>query len=514
MSMIDQVRSHDWAATPLGPMHAWPQALRTAVDIALGSRHPMFVAWGPSLTFVFNDAYAPLLGTRAPTALGMPFQVLWRDIWPDIEPLVEVAMGGGATWSEDLPLVMTRNGFAETAYFTFSYSPVRDESGGIGGMFCAVTETTAKVVAEAALRDSEARFRNMAEHAPVMIWVTDPEGACTYVNREWRAMTGQSEAEALGFGWLDATHPDDRAGATDAFLRANGARAPFGIEYRLRRADGAYRWVVDAAAPRFGGSGQFLGYIGSVVDLTERREIEQALREAAARKDEFIAMLAHELRNPLAPLANALALLRRTGTPSEVGAAMLELAHRQCRQLGRLVDDLLEASRITRGLIELKPRSVDLALLARQSVEARMSGIEEKAQTIDCRFPDGPATIVADPARIVQVLDNLIANAQKFTPHGGRIWVELQPRDRGWELAVRDDGVGIELQQQGRLFEMFSQIDATLERSQGGLGIGLALVRRLVELHGGTVVAHSDGTGRGSTFRVWLPGPGGSPADA
>ena len=391
------MRRHDWSASPLGDPSTWPQSLRSVVGLLLGSKFPMFVAWGGDLGFLYNDPYAQILGAKHPRALGRCFRDIWSEIWPDIEPLIDAALAGQATFQENLPLVMNRQGFDEQTWFTFSYSPVRDESGAVAGMFCACVETTEQVAAERrlresednyrhavdlspqtvwtarpdgqldhvgprwhewtgttglgaswgeaihpddlapsvaawtqsvssgepydiehrvrfrdgsyrwmhsrayprrdeaggvarwygttedihaakateeALRESEARFRNMADHAPVMMWVTDPSGYCTYLNRRWYEFTGQGSEEALGLGWTKATHPDDEKFAEEAFLSANAARAPFRIEYRLRRADGAYRWAIDAASPRFGEDGAFLGYVGSVIDIDERKQAE------------------------------------------------------------------------------------------------------------------------------------------------------------------------------------------------------------------------------------------------
>ncbi|QAY75107.1 PAS domain S-box protein [Sphingosinicella sp. BN140058] len=277
-----RMRAQDWSCSPLGDPERWPQALRLIVDLMLSSKFPMFVAWGPELGFLYNDAYAEILAAKHPAALGARFQEIWLEIWPDIVPLVDAAMAGRATFREDLPLRMRRKGYDEQTWFTFSYSPVRDESGAVAGMFCACTETTGRIVAERAVSESEMRFRNMADHAPVMMWVTDTDGYCSYLNRGWYEFTGQSAEEAQGFGWLDATHPDDRTAAEETFRKANAARAPFRIEYRLRRADGTYRWALDAAAPRFGEDGTYLGYVGSVIDIDARRESEERQRESEA----------------------------------------------------------------------------------------------------------------------------------------------------------------------------------------------------------------------------------------
>ncbi|RYG88946.1 MAG: PAS domain S-box protein [Alphaproteobacteria bacterium] len=274
------MRSQDWSASPLGQPDRWPHSLRLIIGLMMSSKFPMFVAWGQELGFVYNDAYAPILGNKHPAALGRRFHDVWSEIWDDIYPLIASALAGEATYRHDLPLLMRRNGFDEQTWFTFSYSPVYGENGEIDGVFCACTETTGRIKAEQALRESEARFRNMADHAPVMMWVTDPSGYCTYLNRSWYEFTGQTSNEAEGYGWLDATHPDDKEEVERVFREANAAKAPFRVEYRLRRSDGSYRWTLDAAAPRFGEDGMYLGYVGSVIDIDARRESEDRQRES------------------------------------------------------------------------------------------------------------------------------------------------------------------------------------------------------------------------------------------
>jgi len=280
--VAQRMRDLDWSTSPLGDPEGWPQSLSLVVSLMLSSKFPMFVAWGPQLGFLYNDAYADILGAKHPQAIGQPFQEVWSEIWTDILPLIQAAMSGNAIYRQDLPLLMLRRGFEEQTWFTFSYSPVRDESGHVAGMFCACTETTARVLAEHAVIESEARFRNMADHAPVMMWVTDPSGHCTYINRAWHDFTGQTQEDAQGFGWLEATHPEDKIEAERIFLEANATRSPFRAEYRLRRHDGTYRWALDAAAPRFDDNGEFLGYVGSVIDIDARREVEDRQRRSEA----------------------------------------------------------------------------------------------------------------------------------------------------------------------------------------------------------------------------------------
>lgn len=527
------MRAHDWSGSPLGLVSTWPQSLRSVVSLLLNSKFPMFLAWGDELGFLYNDSYAAILGAKHPHALGRPFREIWAEIWPDISPLIDAALRGEATYRENLPLVMNRKGFDEQTWFTFSYSPAYDESGRVAGMFCAVAETTGQVLAERAvrksearlrgvldgmgesfalldhefriadmnaealrlegrpaeevigkthweahsdadpalgelfrramvervpashehryvwpdgrvnwlaariypvaeglavfysditgrklaeeqlresearlsalfaqasagiaqtdltgrflsvndrycqmvcrtreellrlrmqdlthpedlsvnmplfraataggppfeiekryirpdgairwmrnsvagvrgstgaiesmlaicidvtdrrvaeerLRESEARFRNMADHTPAMLWVTDPSGYCTYLNARWYEFTGQVTGSGEAFGWLDAVHPDDRAAAQAAFVTANAEQRDYRIEFRVRRADGVYRWTIDAAAARFSDAGEYLGYVGSVIDIDERREIENALREANERLEERV----------------------------------------------------------------------------------------------------------------------------------------------------------------------------------------------------------------------------------
>jgi PAS domain S-box-containing protein len=284
------MRRLDWSASPLGPPKGWPASLRTVVGLMLACRFPMFVAWGPGLGFLYNDGYEPILGAKHPHAMGRPFREVWAEIWPDIAPLIDRALAGEATWAENMHLVMERHGYPEETWYTFSYSPVRDETGAIAGMFCTCTETTGQLLAdrqraaaEAALRESEARFRTMADHAPVMIWTTDPDGHCAYLNRRWYEFTGQAPGAGEGFGWLDAMHPADRPRAGASFRKANTARAPFMSDYRLRRADGSFAFVLDTAAPRFGEQGEYLGYIGSVIDISDRQQAAAAVAGSEAR---------------------------------------------------------------------------------------------------------------------------------------------------------------------------------------------------------------------------------------
>ncbi|UQA57492.1 ATP-binding protein [Polyangium aurulentum] len=354
------------------------------------------------------------------------------------------------------------------------------------------------------LRESEERFRTMADTAPVSIWVADLSGWCEYVNANWRRFTGQSLEEAQDRGWLDAVHPDDRPRVAENFAAAVASCKPFKTEYRLRRADGAYRWVLDNGVPQPDDDGGFVGYIGSCIDITERKQAEEMQAEADRRKDEFLAMLAHELRNPLAPMRTALHLIRTRGggTPSE---RHLQILERQTNNLARLVDDLLDVSRLTRGKIELRKERLDVASAVSRALDATRGLIEGRRHEVSVLLPDEPIHVIADAVRLEQVLVNLLTNAAKYTDPGGRIAVHVQRTGGSVELRVSDNGAGIAPPMLERVWHIFQQAERTLDRAQGGLGIGLSIVRRLVELHGGTVEAQSQGLGHGSTFIVRLP---------
>ncbi len=256
----------------------WPVALKTTFGSMVAAPHQIILFWGPDYIALYNEAYAPAIGLNHPDAFGRPARLYWSELWDDLKPLLDQVMNDGeAVFIKDRPFYVERYGRPETVTFDISYSAVPDEMGKTAGVLCIVNDTTERVQAEQRLKESEARFRNMADHAPVMMWVVDDGGKCTYLNTKWYEFTGQSVEEAEGFGWLDATHPDDKDAATKIFLDALAKRAAFRLEYRLRRHDGVYRWAIDAAEPRFSSEGTFLGYIGSVIDIDERHEMERKL---------------------------------------------------------------------------------------------------------------------------------------------------------------------------------------------------------------------------------------------
>ena len=380
----------------------------------------------------------------------------------------------------------------------------------IGGIAIDITE---RVRFEQHLRESEARFRNMANNAPVPIWLNGLEG-CEFVNREFERLWGLSLEDLAGTRWADLVHPDDREQYIATYRDAFQRQVTFEAQCRLRAVSGEYRWVKTKAAPRFTESGTFLGFVGCSVDITDIKQSENALRQADRRKDEFLAVLAHELRNPLAPIRTGLELLRHLGLndgPLEEICATME---RQTHQMVRLIDDLLDVSRITRGTMELRKHVCTLDSIVESAVEAVQPIITEAGHQLHVDLPSQRIVLEADSTRLAQVLSNLLNNAAKYMPPGGEIWLTVQQRDESLEITVRDTGIGIPPDMLNSIFEMFTQVDRTLERSHSGLGIGLTLVKRLVEMHGGTVQARSPGHGQGSEFSVTLPLPKLQPDDA
>ncbi|MBX6312714.1 MAG: PAS domain S-box protein [Isosphaeraceae bacterium] len=381
--------------------------------------------------------------------------------------------------------------------------PLRDDEGNVRGYLKILRDMTREKRAEEALRESEARFRSMADSAPVMIWMADVQGRRTYFNKPWLDFTGRTPAEDLPAAWLDSVHPDDRERCTAAFGAAFEDRTSVDVEYRLRRSDGEYRWVFDRASPLFSHEGELTGYIGSGIDITDRKHAEEALKDADRRKNEFLAMLAHELRNPLAAINNAVQLTLRPGDEDnlEWSKGVIE---RQAKHLARLLDDLLDVARITQGKIQLRKEPLDLSTVIARAVEVVRPLFERRRHTLTLAVAHGQLPVFADPTRMEQILVNLLTNAAKYTEEEGSISLTAY-RDGEIIVSVKDNGHGIPPEMLPRVFELFAQVDRTIDRSQGGLGIGLTLARSLVRMHGGEIRAVSEGPGKGSEFTIRLP---------
>ncbi|MGV0108487.1 phosphate regulon sensor histidine kinase PhoR [Nostoc sp. DSM 114160] len=387
------------------------------------------------------------------------------------------------------------------------------------GVSIFVTDISDRKQAEKALQESEEKFRNMADNAPFMVWVTDTNSYCTYLSQSWYDFTGQSEEMGLGFGWLNAVHPEDYNDVRNIFLEASSSYSAFRLEYRLRRKDGKYRSCIDAANPWFGVDGEFKGYIGSVIDITERKvaeaerdrllELEQAARTEAERanriKDEFLAVLSHELRSPLNPILGWARLLQTREFDTAAIKKAIATIERNAQLQAQLIEDLLDVSRILQGKLNLKMLPVNLVPVIEAGLETVRLAAEAKNIQIQTMLDASFGQVLGDSGRLQQVIWNLLSNAVKFTPEGGKIDIQLEYVDAEAQITVSDTGKGISPEFLPYVFEYFRQADGTTTRKFGGLGLGLAIVRHLTELHGGTIQAESLGEGQGAIFRVRLP---------
>lgn len=356
-----------------------------------------------------------------------------------------------------------------------------------------------------------ADFSQFADATPLLMWMSDAEGH-RHVNRAYREFLGVAESEMGDDEWTRFIHPDDREGYLDAYRNATALHEPFEQKFRFRRADGVYRWMKTMGVPRMQ-NGEFVGYVAYKVDVTDLKEAERELHEASREKNNFLAMLAHELRTPLAAIRNAVQVIgHERGTP-ELTARSKSVIERQTTQMVRMVDDLLDLSRLTRGTFHLRRQRMDLLDALRQAIDATAHEREASKHELVLDVPKHPIYVEGDAARLQQVFANLLSNAARYTPRGGHVWISVNvqqshernstdpPAGARASVHVRDDGIGIDPKLLAHVFNLFSRIE-----SHGtGLGIGLSLSSRLVALHGGVLSAYSAGHDKGSKFTVHVP---------
>lgn len=568
-----------------------------------------------------NPVAEHLTGWAQAEAKGKPLEVVYDAIDEATRQPIRVPLdcGTGSTPFERPRSLILRSRRGMETPIDDNVSPIRDGDGKVIGCVLTFRDVVAR-------RQEDRRFREMADAAPVLIWISDAQGQRIWFNTRWLEFVGGAAQGEDAGGWTDNVHPEDLDRCVSTHAHAFDRRESFALEYRLRRFDGEYRWVLDNGIPRFGDGGEFLGYLGSCVDISSSRDASERLRslvetvldgivtmdsdgrietinpagevlfgytaaeivgqnvgmlmpepfqaehntyisryletgeakvigigrevegrrkdgstfpmdlsvsefvlgerryftgvvrditeqqltltklqEADRRKDEFLATLAHELRNPLAPLVSGLELLKLVQTKDPSMVQIRGLLERQVALLVRLVDDLLDVSRVSSGKLRLDMETVDLAQVLEIAIETAWPLIEAGGHELTVAITPEPVPVRGDSTRLAQLFVNLLNNAAKYTTEAGHIQLALERHGTEAVVRVRDNGIGIPAHQLPDIFEMFSQTDHALGRAQGGLGIGLSLVKGLVGLHGGTIEASSEGINLGSEFVVRLP---------
>jgi PAS domain S-box-containing protein len=519
--MAQRVREYAWHNTPLGPAEAWPEGLRATVDMLLANRFPMMALWGLDLIQIYNDAYRDIIGLKHPTALGQPTHDCWPELRASRTPNLERVWRGETTGSVDAHHTVTRHGTPEDAWFTDSCSPLRDAKGAVVGILITVLETTEQVRSVAALRASEERFRTLVQNVrDYAIFMLDADGHVS----EW----SDGAARVLGYGGkavigrhASIFYPPEeaRGGTPQRELEQARQKGRFESEgWRLRR-DGTRFWANEIATAIRDANGTVLGFTKVSRDLSEQKEMqeqrEQLLDEATAAraeaekanraKDDFLITLSHELRTPLAPILLWGRALRAGMVPEhEVDRAVDAIVLSAESQL-QLIEDLRDLSRLKSGRLQLDRRSNSVEAVARAALEVIGPSANAKGVTVELDMPPDLGDAMFDRGRFQQVLWNLLSNAVKFTPEGGRVSLRVRKHAGQLEAVVADTGQGIEAEFLPHLFQRFRQAEMRERRRYAGLGVGLALCRHLVALHGGTVEGHSEGAGHGAVFIVRIP---------
>jgi signal transduction histidine kinase/FixJ family two-component response regulator len=528
------MRELDWSKTPVGAVETWPQSLRTAVSMLLESRFPMYIAWGKDFTQFYNDGYRPILGsTKHPAALGLSTRETFREIWSIIGPMFEGVMEGTAVGFDDFMLPLDRHGFVEECYFIFSYSPIRDETGLVGGVLVTVTETTERVLGERrlkTLRELSARTadkkttedamrvvgetlaENPADLLFSLVYLSEGQGAQlatkarigsdVVVSDELIANVIETNTSIVfDVPVVELPPAPDQLPPRQAVaipIAHAGENRPAGVLVAGLSArllfDAAYRSFLELVAA------QIASALASARAFQEAKARADALAEIDRAKTAFFSNISHEFRTPLtlmlAPMEDALA----NGT---LGGDELRSAHRNALRLLKLVNSLLDFSRIEAGRVQASFEQVDLASLTADIASQFRAAVEKAGLRFEVVTDALVEPVFVDREMWEKIILNLLSNAFKFT-FEGEIRVELRSRDHRVELVVRDTGVGVPASEVSRLFERFHRVEGTRSRTYEGSGIGLALVQELVKMHGGTVGVQSE-LGKGTAFTVSIP---------
>jgi PAS domain S-box-containing protein len=458
------------------------------------------VRWSPEAESVF--------GWTATEVVGKQIGEL-RMVYEEDAHLVEGVMADMLSGARPRNVNKNRNRRKDGSVIHCEWynSTVMDSDGNVAAVLSLVLDVTELRQAEEARNETEQRLLMAQDAANAGTWEWDLQTGANYWSEPlWKIYGLDPGTTTPSYeAWRTTIHPDDVADAERAVQQAAGEGSIINAEWRVLDRDGTERWLMSRGQPVRDSGGAVVSYIGIVIDITARKRAEQALRESDRRKNEFLALLSHELRNPLAPICNSLYVLERANPGSDQARRAEAIIRRQTAQLTRLIDDLLDITRVSRDKVQLRCCSIDLNAVVGHAVEDHRSLFEDKGITLETTLAAEPLSIDGDEVRLAQVVGNLLFNAVKFTPKGGRIFVTTSKVGDLARLRVVDNGVGIEPAMLGQLFQPFMQADTTLDRNTGGLGLGLALVKGLVELHGGRVEVRSDGPQKGAEFLVDLP---------
>jgi len=449
-----------------------------------------------------NRAFTERAGMRRRSVIGRTVrEVVSERAYRVVKPELTRALAGERVLFEKLVPYYAMG----ERYVRIEYIPELDAHGAVRGVVEVIVDLTQRRRAEEALRESEARLATLTAAVPAMLFSTTAEGCIDYVNDTFFEYSGLSREVSVAPAWQKIVEPDDLPRVLASWDASVRTGQDLNVECRLRRADGTYRWFKGYAAQlrdeRRGAS----KWLGVALDIDDQKKAEATLQDANRRKNEFLAMLAHELRNPLAPIRNSAHILQMLSVGEPRLKTTTEMIGRQVSHMARLIDDLLDVARITQGKITLRREPLELMPLLYNAVESVRPFIDARGHELRIEPPAAPVYLEADATRLTQVVTNLLSNATKYTDAGGRISLSVRQDGEQIVIVVRDTGIGISAELMPDLFNPFTQSDRSLDRSQGGLGIGLSLVKRLVEMHGGEVKGFSAGLGKGSTFTVRLP---------
>ncbi len=403
------------------------------------------------------------------------------------------------------------NGELVEVYFNFVYSPLRGGAGAVEGVLVAGFEVTAEVRARREIEEAQRLFKSVVDNVPELAWAARPDGYIDFYNQRWYDYTGTTPEEMAGWGWRAVHDPALLDSVMAHWQKSLEQGIPFEMEFPIRGADGRFQWFLTRVRPLRDAEGTIVRWFGTNTNIDERVQLlasEKAAREEAERsnraKDEFVAIVSHELRNPLNAILGWTRLLRSGSLPTNRAERALETIERNAITQAQLIDDLLDVARIASGKLPLEVQSVRLARVVEAALDSARPAIEAKGLKVHVLL-DSDSQLAADPARLQQVVWNLLTNATKFTPRDGWIRVVLRRDSSHLELSVSDSGAGIDAIFLPHVFQRFRQADASTTKAHGGLGLGLAITKNLVEMHGGTITVESKGLGKGSTFVVRLP---------